>query len=398
MEPKYHIDGTEEFGYITINRFLYSFYMYMNTVKRLTSLYNYANVQFLKGYVAHFCYLRLMSFDTLIKVVLNNKDYLSANCILRMLGDSVAVFRLIYMEPDKYLLVLRHSLYVIDGCERNLEVFPENNVNEGCLSDEELSALIAPNIKQINELSTKKDVMLKTLGIVEGKPDYLYSGFQKSVKLYPELLSDSYCRKTIKDLKRKLESEMYSGKFMINGKYTFVVPDLHAFCEWLFLGIEVPQGILKDGEVCCKLFKNGERLDCLRSPHLYCEHPVRVNRTDIEEFATNAVYVSSHDFISRIIQNDWDGDTILISNNKILIRSAERNMQGRVPLYYIMKKAKVEIVTPDSLWRGLTLAFTGGNIGEISNSITKIWNSGEITPEKEKYVKYLCMLTNFTID
>ena len=139
MALKYHIDGTEEFGYITINRFLYSFYMYMNTVKRLTNLYNYANVQFLKGYVAHFCYLRLMSFDTLIKVVLNNKDYLSSNCILRMLGDSVAVFRLIYMEPDKNLLVLRHSLYVIDGCERNLEVLPENNVNEGCLSAEELS-------------------------------------------------------------------------------------------------------------------------------------------------------------------------------------------------------------------------------------------------------------------
>ena len=139
MEPKYHIEGTEEFGYIAINRFLYSFYMYMNTVKRFTNLYNYANVQFLKGYVAHFCYLRLVSFDTLIKVVLNNKDYLSANCILRMLGDSVAVFRLIYMEPDKNLLVLRHSLYVIDGCERNLEVFPENNVNEGCLPDEELS-------------------------------------------------------------------------------------------------------------------------------------------------------------------------------------------------------------------------------------------------------------------
>ena len=139
MELKYHIDGTEEFGYIAINRFLYSFYLYMNTVKRLTNLYNYANVQFLKGYVAHFCYLRLVSFDTLIKVVLNNKDYLSANCILRMLGDSVAVFRLIYMEPDKYLLVLRHSLYVIDGCERNLRVFPENNVSESCLPDEELS-------------------------------------------------------------------------------------------------------------------------------------------------------------------------------------------------------------------------------------------------------------------
>lgn len=140
MGPKYHIDGTEEFGYITINRFLYSFYMYMNTVKRITSLYRYASVNELKGYVAHFCYLRLRSFDTFIKVVLEHKDYVSADCLLRMLGDCVAVFRLIYMEPDKDLLIMRHCLYVIDGCERNLEVLPEKNVNEDCLSEEELAA------------------------------------------------------------------------------------------------------------------------------------------------------------------------------------------------------------------------------------------------------------------
>ena len=47
---KYHIDGTEKFGYITINRFLYSFYMYMNTVKRITCLYRYASVNSLKGF------------------------------------------------------------------------------------------------------------------------------------------------------------------------------------------------------------------------------------------------------------------------------------------------------------------------------------------------------------
>lgn len=141
MGPKYHIDGTEEFGYTTINRFLYSFYMYMNTVKRITSLYRYASVNYLKGYVAHFCYLRLKSFDTLLKVILEHKDYVSANCLLRMLGDSVAVFRLIYMEPDKDLLILRHCLYVIDGCERNLEVLPEKNINEDCLPEEELAEL-----------------------------------------------------------------------------------------------------------------------------------------------------------------------------------------------------------------------------------------------------------------
>lgn len=138
MAIRYHIDGTEEFGYITINRFLYSFYMYMNTVKRIAALYPYASVLDLKGYVVHFCHLRLKSFDTFIKVVWEHKDYVSSNCLLRMLGDCVAVFRLIYLEPDRDLLLLRHSLYVIDGCERNLAVIPEKNINEGCLPEEEL--------------------------------------------------------------------------------------------------------------------------------------------------------------------------------------------------------------------------------------------------------------------
>ena len=59
-----------------------------------------------------------------------------------MLGDCVAVFRLIYMEQDKDLLILRHCLYVMDGCERNLEVLPEKNVNEDCLPKEELVSSI----------------------------------------------------------------------------------------------------------------------------------------------------------------------------------------------------------------------------------------------------------------
>ena len=138
MGFKYHIDGTQDFGYSPIIRFEYSFHMYMNTVKRLTSLYQYASVQYLKGYVAHFCHLRLKSFDTLIKVVVEHKDYVSANCLLRMLGDSVAVFRLIYGEKDKDFLLLRHALYVIDGCERNMAVLPEKDISEGALPDNEL--------------------------------------------------------------------------------------------------------------------------------------------------------------------------------------------------------------------------------------------------------------------
>ena len=137
MEPKYHIDGIKQFGYSMVNRYLYSFYVYMNSVKKICELYPYASVQYIKGYAAHFCYIRLKSFDTFLKVVVEHKDYVTANCIMRMLGDSVAVFHLIYMEPDEELRILRHSLYVLDGCERNLDVLPENSIEKGSLPEDE---------------------------------------------------------------------------------------------------------------------------------------------------------------------------------------------------------------------------------------------------------------------
>ena len=135
---QFHIEGTEEFGYITFNRCLFSFYNLLNTVKRVCALYNNASVWDLNGYAAHFCYLRLKSFDTLLKVVKEQNDFISASCLLRMLGDSVAVFHLIYMEPDPEWRWLRHALYVIDGCKQNMKALPENDLNEGTMPDDEL--------------------------------------------------------------------------------------------------------------------------------------------------------------------------------------------------------------------------------------------------------------------
>jgi hypothetical protein len=70
-------------------------------------------------------------------------------------------------------------------------------------------------------------------------------------------------------------------------------------------------------------------------------------------------------------------------------------MVGIVPLFYNMRKAGAEIVNNHSIYNGLKLAYTGGNIGEISNDITKIWNSDNPNID---VIKWLCMENNFTID
>ena len=94
----------------------------------------------------------------------------------------------------------------------------------------------------------------------------------------------------------------------------------------------------------------------------------------------------------------FDGDRLLVTNNQTLVTAAERNMREIVPLFYNMGKAAAEEITPDNLYKGLLLAYNGGNIGAPSNDITKIWNNGQISEEQLKVVKWLCSEVNYIID
>jgi hypothetical protein len=166
----------------------------------------------------------------------------------------------------------------------------------------------------------------------------------------------------------------------------------------LVIGDNNPKGLLNNGEVSCKLYSQKEKLDCLRSPHLYREHAIRKNVITKEMkrwFVTDGIYTSIHDPISKILMFDVDGDRSLVCADETLIEVAERNMQDIVPLYYNMAKANAELITNENIYKGLTLAYSGGNIGQISNEITKIWNNHNVSL---KAIKILCMESNFTID
>lgn len=77
-----------------------------------------------------------------------------------------------------------------------------------------------------------------------------------------------------------------------------------------------------------------------------------------------------------------------------LVAVAERECRDVVPLYYPMAKAAPQQLDPEAFYHGMVAAWTGGNIGTISNKITKVWNSE--APDVEA-VKILCFLNNFVI-
>lgn len=327
-------------------------------------------------------------------------------------------FKLWKLYPDWESYKDKFKKYDCEACITNMEDDEFDNVKNinyqmiqtlRCLTDEDIIELSKRNVDEILSLGTSKErksvdknYILKIFGATKDNKNK--SPFQKCLLEYPEMLQDKYIKEQLKSKKESLVKELYAGKFLIEGDYTFALPDLYAFCEHLFMGIDNPQGLLKAGEVCCRLYPDGIELDCLRSPHLYCEHVVETNNIQ-EWFTTNAIYTNAHDFLSRIVALDWDGDHLLVCSNPTIIKAAKKVISklNICPLYYDMKKADNTPITNESLFNCMQMAFNSKSIGYYSNAITKIWNidrgdDWSLSDEQIKIIKLLVMENNFQID
>lgn len=208
------------------------------------------------------------------------------------------------------------------GCEAGICNMEEDRISNAKINyqmlqtlykatDEDIREMCEVPNRKVDEVCENLTKALEFFGVYCNKPVEEYDEyFQKALKVYPELLNEPSCRDDLKDLRNSLIKKYKSGKLDVVGKFTFVLPDLYAFCEWLFCGVEVPEGLLDNKEVYCSLYESAKELDCLRSPHLYIEHAIRKNTcgkirrgVSLDEwFKTKGIYASTHDPISRILQ------------------------------------------------------------------------------------------------
>lgn len=177
------------------------------------------------------------------------------------------------------------------------------------ITDDEIIEITSKTIDKLNNMCASIENIRNMFDITPYNMNK--TDFQKCVELYPELLNDEWAKQHLKKIKNSVIKRAKAGKLDVHGKYTFILPDFYAACEYWFLKIPEPHGKLDDGEVFCWLFRRDEELDCLRSPHLFLEHAIRENvafrdngrQQEVREwFVTDAVYTSCRDMISRILQ------------------------------------------------------------------------------------------------
>lgn len=104
------------------------------------------------------------------------------------------------------------------------------------ITDEEMTEILKPSNANIKKLSNDFNHILKSFGVNgQGENKSYKSNLQRALSLYPELMQDPYVKDTLYDIKSSLLRRYKGGKLEVNGKYIFIIPDLYAFCEWLFL-------------------------------------------------------------------------------------------------------------------------------------------------------------------
>ena len=267
------------------------------------------------------------------------------------------------------------------------------------MTDDEIKRLLGKTVEEIETIGQDYQTTMRLLGATEYNKNP--SWFQEALMIYPELFRDPYCRDILRDTKQSLVKQAKGGRLRVNGYYRLASPDLYAYCERLFLGIENPKGLLANGEISIKQFKHGEEVDCLRSPHLYFEHCLRTNNRSKEVskwFTTECIYTSCNDLISRILALDWDGDILLVTNDKTIKKVVKRNQKDYVPLLFDMRKAEPVQINGDTIYQGLIAAFKYGKIGKYSNDCAKIWGKGQIGEGSLTALKLLVAESNWSID
>jgi len=294
------------------------------------------------------------------------------------------------------------------------------------VSDDEIDYLTKNTIEYINNSYRDVRTMLSMLGVSKNNNKMNY--MQQALSIYPELFRDHHNKKMLENTIASRKNDAKFAKIKLDAKYTYLIPDVFAWLQFLLDGEKNPKGLLKEGEVFCQLYKKRDKLAVLRSPHLYREWAVRkhtYNKEFEKWYCTKGIYTSCHDLISKVLQFDNDGDTSLVVADKKTIDIAERNIENItfngvklneymfeygyseeeiyeevylrriVPLYYKMETAPIEQLNKKNIIYSMKLAWKYGNIGEYSNKITTLWNNENVDLD---LIAVLTAFNNYSID
>ena len=228
------------------------------------------------------------------------------------------------------------------------------------LSEEEVRSLLQPSIEYIALLRKDTDFMryhfsdafarekdgdeVQQDGLAE-RADVIFTLLHN----YPHFDETALYANFRDDVVRSLKDRLKRGHILLNGTNATLFGNGPEFLEYLAGEEMSPE--LQPGQVRCERFADGAKLLCARSPHitmgnLYCaENALGGGIWDYFDLGENIVCVNAigENIQQRLNGCDYDSDTMLITDDALLVSAAERyNGTFKVPVCNIQAEVKTE--------------------------------------------------------
>ncbi len=129
--------------------------------------------------------------------------------------------------------------------------------------------------------------------------------------------------------------KIYNGRVLVNGTYATLFGNPYEYLKYVIKEFdpECPTSLLNDGEIYCQFFENGKKIVGSRAPHITMGNVLLVENKELKEInqyfnLTKEIVVV--DAINNNIQHrlsgcDYDSDSMLLTDNDILVAAAEKN-------------------------------------------------------------------------
>ena len=251
--------------------------------------------------------------------------------------------------------------------------------------DEEVEELCKPTVDFFEQaIGSNPDVTkLYLLGEIANKSCYdeddilesISDPVTKALLLDDRLLEDPYIKNHIIASLNKKIRESYIGNLLLEGNYQTIIADPYAFCEHLF-GMEI-KGLLAENQHYSNYWNNRgvDTVAAMRAP-LTWRSEVNIlhlqNNDELNKWYSHidsGIIYNVHGFDNMLqADSDYDGDIIMTTSNRLLIKNAK----GGLPITYTKNKTPKEVIDENTLWEYDLKAFDS-RIGFITNCSTTMY-------------------------
>lgn len=248
------------------------------------------------------------------------------------------------------------------------------------LTDEDIDKLMSPTVDEIRDvlggdwrksILFLKGIHLNELSFKTESFDYI-----KALMINRDIIHDPFIRKKIHNMIRKRINEAKIGVLKVKGNFSTISGDPYSLCQSMF---ELPvTGLLRAGEFYSQYWndKGVSKVACFRAP-MTCHNNIRIlhlkNTEQMQEwykYMNTVTIFNSWDTTSHALNGaDRDGDTVLTTDNEIILKS----IKELDAIVCIQKTAQKKLVEENDLIQANKNSF-GDEIGTTTNKITSMFD------------------------